>query len=196
MARRGLTFAKKEKKVNTKLLKEILTWMFDIAVVLFLAFVLVFFFGERVGNIGNGMSPSLESGDTVLVNKLLYSLSGPNRGDVVVFKPHGNENSHYYIKRVVGLPGETLQIQDGAVYIDGERLEDPEYSGISQAGVASEPVELGVDEYFVLGDNTESSEDSRSADIGNVLKKHILGKAWFIISPREHFGFLSGNRVK
>lgn len=191
MARRGLTFVQKEKKLNMNLVKKILEWIFEIAVVLFLAFVLVYFFGEKVVNVGESMSPTLENGDTVLVNKLNYSITGPSRGDVVVFKPHGNENTHYYIKRVVGLPGETVEIKDGKIYIDGEVLEEElETEPVQEAGVASSPVKLGEDEYFVLGDNRNNSEDSRSADVGDVLKKHMLGKAWFVLSPKERFGYL------
>ncbi|MBU9737682.1 signal peptidase I [Diplocloster agilis] len=191
MARRGLTFVQKEKKLNMNLVKKILEWIFEIAVVLFLAFVLVYFFGEKVVNVGESMSPTLENGDTVLVNKLNYSITGPSRGDVVVFKPHGNENTHYYIKRVIGLPGETVEIRDGKIYIDGEVLEEElETEPVLEAGVAASPVELGEDEYFVLGDNRNNSEDSRSADVGDVLKKHMLGKAWFVLSPKERFGYL------
>ena len=191
MARRGLTFVQKEKKLNMNLVKKIMEWIFEIAVVLFLAFVLVYFFGEKVVNVGESMSPTLENGDTVLVNKLNYSITGPSRGDVVVFKPHGNENTHYYIKRVIGLPGETVEIRDGKIYIDGEVLEEElETEPVLEAGVAASPVELGEDEYFVLGDNRNNSEDSRSADVGDVLKKHMLGKAWFVLSPKERFGYL------
>lgn len=191
MARRGLTFVQKEKKLNMNLVKKILEWIFEIAVVLFLAFVLVYFFGEKVVNVGESMSPTLENGDTVLVNKLNYSITGPSRGDVVVFKPHGNENTHYYIKRVVGLPGETVEIKDGKIYIDGEVLEEElETEPVQEAGVAASLVKLGEDEYFVLGDNRNNSEDSRSADVGDVLKKHMLGKAWFVLSPKERFGYL------
>ena len=110
---------------------------------------------------------------------------------MVVFKPHGNENTHYYIKRVIGLPGETVEIRDGKIYIDGEDLEEElETEPVLEAGVAASPVELGEDEYFVLGDNRNNSEDSRSADVGDVLKKHMLGKAWFVLSPKERFGYL------
>ncbi|WP_238727019.1 signal peptidase I [Diplocloster modestus] len=173
------------------LVKKILEWIFEIAVVLFLAFVLVYFFGEKVVNVGESMSPTLENGDTVLVNKLNYSITGPSRGDVVVFKPHGNENTHYYIKRVVGLPGETVEIKEGKIYIDGEVLEEElETEPVQEAGVAASLVKLGEDEYFVLGDNRNNSEDSRSADVGDVLKKHMLGKAWFVLSPKERFGYL------
>ena len=99
---------------------------------------------------------------------------------MVVFLPNGNEKSHYYVKRVVGLPGETIHIQDGSVYVDGALLEeDDAYDQMIDSGIAQNDLALGTDEFFVLGDNRNSSEDSRSGNIGAVRKKDIIGKAWF-----------------
>ena len=138
------------------------------------------------------MEPTLYSGDKVLVNKMIYIVKSPDYGDLVVFKPNGNENSHYHIKRVVGLPGDTLVIEDGRIFIDGELLdEEIQAEKMLEAGVAETEVVLGEDEYFVLGDNRNSSEDSRNADIGNVKKVDILGKAWFVVAPGERFGWLN-----
>ena len=137
------------------------------------------------------MSPVLSNADVVLTNRILYNASSPRRGDIIVFKPKGNENAHYYIKRIIGLPGETVEIIENNVYIDGEKLEeDYATSEIGDVGIADEKIELAGDEYFVLGDNRESSEDSRNADIGNVKREYIYGKAWFVVSPRKHFGFI------
>ena len=110
---------------------------------------------------------------------------------MIVFKPDGNEDLHVYMKRIVGLPGETIQIKDGKLYIDGKELEE-EYKTtvIEDAGVAAEEIKLKKDEYFVLGDNRMASEDSRSQKVGNVKKTDIEGKVWFVISPKEHVGFL------
>jgi signal peptidase I len=171
--------------------KRIFGWVWQIALVCLLAFILVWFWGQRVSNTGNSMQPVLENGDVVLVNRIVYDTSQPMRNDVIVFKPKGNENSAYYIKRVIGLPGETVQIKDGYVYIDGEELE--EVSTVTEtksAGLASEPIKLDDDEYFVLGDNRSASEDSRAADVGNVKREDIYGKAWFVVSPFSNFGFL------
>ena len=127
----------------------------------------------------------------MLVNRIVYNATTPKRGDIIVFKPKGNENDHYYIKRIVGLPGETVEIIENRVYINGERLdEDYETTNIDDVGVVDGKLKLAGDEYFVLGDNRENSEDSRSADVGNVKREYIYGKAWFVISPREHFGFV------
>lgn len=135
------------------------------------------------------MEPSIGSGDQVLVSRISYLLSSPKAGDVVVFKPNGNENSHYYMRRVIGVPDDCIQIKDGFIYVNNELFE----TGIgneqmSFAGIAEEELELGKDEYFVLGDNRDASEDSRNADIGAVREKDIYGKAWFICSPWDDFG--------
>ena len=137
------------------------------------------------------MSPKLSNGDVVLVNRFAYNVTSPKRGDIIVFKPKGNENSHYYIKRIIGLPGETVEIIEGSVYINGEKLkEDYTATEINDVGIVSEKITLGGDEYFVLGDDRDKSEDSRMADVGNVKRSYIYGKAWFLLSPFDHMGFI------
>lgn len=165
-------------------------WVFKIAVVCLLAFVYVWYFGQRVSTIGDSMNPVLENGDVVLVNRIVYNATSPKRGDIIAFKPKGNENAHYYIKRIVGLPGETVEIIENSVYINGKKIEeDYKTTDIDDVGIASEKITLGGDEYFVLGDNRENSEDSRNADVGNVKRKYIYGEVWFTISPRKNMGF-------
>ena len=137
------------------------------------------------------MNPVLSNGDVVLVNRIVYNATTPKRGDIIVFKPKGNENAHYYIKRIIGLPGETVEIMENHIYIDGEKLEeDYETTDIDDVGIINEKIQLDGDEYFVLGDNRKSSEDSRNADIGNVKREYIYGKAWFVLSPKKDFGFI------
>lgn len=191
--RRKLIRQKKKFKIqiNWSYLPIIGKWIFEIAVVALLAFVGVWYFGQRVSMVGDSMKPVLNNGDVVLVNRIVYNATTPKRGDIIVFKPNGNENSHYYIKRIVGLPGETIEIIENSVYIDGEKLEE-EYTttAIDNVGIVSEKMTLGSDEYFVLGDDRENSEDSRNADVGNVKRSYIYGKAWFVASPRGHFGFI------
>ena len=105
--------------------------------------------------------------------------------------PNGNEKSHYYIKRVIAVPGDTLQIKNGEVYVNGELFaEDVDVAQMEDAGLAAEEVTLGEDEYFVLGDNRNNSEDSRYANIGNIKKEYIIGKVWFRVTPFKDFGFL------
>lgn len=166
-----------------------ISWAVQIVIVCVFAFIFVWYFGQRVSTIGDSMNPVLKNGDVVLVNRIIYDASSPKRGDVIVFRPNGNENIHLYIKRIVGLPGETLQIKDGMVYVDGEAItEKYETTQLVHAGLAEEEIVLGGDEFFVLGDNRENSEDSRMADIGNVKRSEIEGKAWLIVSPISEFG--------
>ena len=190
--RKSLGFARKRRRIhiNWEYLPVIGKWVFKIAVVCLLAFVYVSYFGQRVRTIGDSMNPVLENGDVVLVNRIVYNATSPKRGDIIAFKPKGNENAHYYIKRIVGLPGETVEIIENSVYINGKKIEeDYKTTDIDDVGIASEKITLGGDEYFVLGDNRENSEDSRNADVGNVKRKYIYGEVWFTISPRKNMGF-------
>ena len=187
----GLTFRKRKKRINMKIVQEILVWTGEVLLAFGFACILVYFFGAALSNVGQSMEPAIYSGDRVLVNRFIYGIKAPTYGDLIVFKPNGNENAHYHIKRVVGLPGETGTIESGRVFIDGELLnEEILTEGMNDAGVAEAPILLGEDEYFVLGDNRNNSEDSRSADIGNVRRKDIMGMAWFNITPGERFGWL------
>lgn len=184
--RKGLTFYQKKKRLNPRLLKDIMELLVGGAVAVFLAFVLVFSVGMRTSVIGDSMEPALHNGQEILMNRILYRISTPKRGDVVVFLPNGNQNTHFYVKRVVGLPGETVQIRDGGVYIDGILLEESElFDKIADPGIAQNELLLEGDEFFVLGDNRNSSEDSRSGNIGAVKKDDIVGKAWFHMAAQN-----------
>ena len=187
----GLTFRQRKKRINVAILREAIIWIGEAVLAFGFACVLVYFFGASLSNVGQSMEPAIYSGDQVLVNRMIYRIKAPDYGDLVVFKPNGNENAHYHIKRVVGLPGDTVTIESGRVFIDGELLnEEILTDSMQDAGVAESPVKLGEDEYFVLGDNRNNSEDSRSADIGNVRREDIMGMAWFNITPGERFGWL------
>ena len=178
--RKGLTFYQKKKKLNPNIIKDIFEMIVGGMIVIFLAFVIVYSVGMKTSVVGDSMEPVLYNGQEILMNRVIYRLSSPKRGDVIVFLPNGNQNSHFYVKRVVGLPGETIQIQDGSVYVDGFLLdEDDMFDKIIDAGIAENELKLAVDEFFVLGDNRNSSEDSRSGNIGAVKKDTIIGKAWF-----------------
>ena len=187
MARRkGLTFYQKEKKLNPTVIKDIFEMIVGGLIAVFLAFVIVFSVGMRTSVIGDSMEPVLFNGQEILMNRVVYRLSLPKRGDVVVFLPNGNQNSHYYVKRVVGLPGETIQIKDGNVYINGVLLEeDDSFDKMIEAGIAENELVLASDEFFVLGDNRNSSEDSRSGNVGAVQRDNIIGKAWFHMATEE-----------
>lgn len=167
----------------------VLVWLGEIILVCAAAVFLVLAFGHRVSNTGDSMEPVLENGDVVLVNRLSYMIFSPSRGDIVAYSQNGSEQ--YSIKRIVGLPGETVQIVEGSIYIDGEEMKDDIYAeNIEYAGLASAPVELGDEEYFVIGDNASASDDSRSPDAGPVSKSDIYGKIWFAAGPGDHFGFI------
>ena len=178
-------------RIDLQKLFEIGKWGFKIGVVCLLAFVSVWYFGQQVSTVGDSMKPVLGNGDVVLVNRIIYNATTPKRGDIIIFKPKGNENVHYYTKRIIGLPGETVEIVEDSIFIDGERLEEEyETSDIDDVGIVTEKMKLGNNEYFVLGDDRANSEDSRDADVGNVKRSYIYGKAWFVISPRSSFGFI------
>ncbi|MGN0325080.1 MAG: signal peptidase I [Lachnospiraceae bacterium] len=182
----GLSFYHKERKINKKLIKEIGQWIFWGAVMVLVAFVAVFCFGIRTSVIGMSMEPTLCNSQEILIDRFSYFIVGPKRGDVVVFLPNGNENSHYYVKRVVGIPGDTISIQDGQVMIDGLPYEEEGiYDKMESGGIAETAITLGEDEYFVLGDNRNSSEDSRSSNVGIVMRDYIIGRAWFHLSTED-----------
>ncbi|MBO4902772.1 MAG: signal peptidase I [Lachnospiraceae bacterium] len=167
-----------KRKVNFGHLYEILTWVSGIVLAGFLGAFVVYAFGIRTSVIGDSMEPVLSAGQEILLDRIVYQFSSPDRGDVIVFHPNGNQNTHLYVKRVVGLPGETVQIKQGRLYINGIQYAQ-DYSGeLMEPGIAENPIKLDVEDYFVLGDNRAESEDSRSADIGTVTRDMIEGKAW------------------
>lgn len=184
---------------GTSLLRVIINWVTDIIVVVALACFTVYAFGNQVVVSGNSMSPLLNSEDIVLMNQIALDWGKPERFDVVVFQ---REDQKKNIKRIIGLPGETVQIQNGQVWINGQLLEEEkrkvevdgeiieEEKKIALAGLAENPIELGEDEYFLLGDNRDSSEDSRFANVGNVKEAQIIGKVWFRIHPALEMGII------
>ena len=190
MRNKGLSFYKKKKKISQALLREIFSWIFGIALSVFLAGVIVIFLGRSARVVGMSMEPTLENGQQIYIDRFTYILSSPKARDVVAFLPNGNENSHYYIKRVVAGPGDKVRIADGTLYVNGqqsiwvtERVLD--------AGIAENELILGSGEYFCIGDNPNNSEDSRSANIGPVDEDDIVGKAWFHLkSSTEGMGFI------
>ena len=191
MRRSGLHFGHEKKKINVPVVKEIVSWVIEIVLVLVIAFVLVYYIGLRTSVVGQSMAPTLENDQEILINRFVYSVTKPKANDIIVFLPNGNEKSHYYVKRVIGVPGDTVQIKNGRIYVNGtEFTEKVDVASIEDAGLAADAVTLGDDEYFVLGDNRNNSEDSRYANIGNIKREYIIGKAWFVISTGDRFGLI------
>lgn len=167
-----------QKRIDSAKIYEFFTWLFGILASIFLGFIVVFFFGEKTSVVGTSMEPTLSNGEEVYIDKVVYQFSQPKRGDIIVFRPNGNENTHLYVKRVIGLPGEKIQIKNSQVYIDDELYLQDVADETIDPGIVSEPMQLGPEDYFVLGDDRGNSEDSRSANIGNVTRGMIEGKAW------------------
>lgn len=172
-------------------MKSVLMWLFQIAAAIVLGAVFSIFFCKNVEMTEGSMEPTVEIGDTLLVNTLAYRFSLPDRDDMLVFKSNDSANASLHVKRVIGLPGEKIQISDDQIMINGiTYMEKKDLPSISYAGLAEQEITLKDDEYFVLGDNRNNSADSRYSDIGNVKKSNIVGKVWFRISPYTRLGFL------
>lgn len=171
--------------------KEIFSTIVYILIVLAATWLVITFVGQRTQVKGSSMEPTLSDNDNLIVDKITYRFKDPQRYDIIVF-PFLYEENTYYIKRIIGMPGETVYIdEEGAIYIDGEVLQESYGREIMlSAGRASEPVTLGEDEYFVLGDNRNNSSDSRDPSVGNTRRDNIIGKAWLRIWPLPDFGIL------
>ena len=172
-------------------LKGALMFIFEILAAVVLGAVFSVFFCKNVEMTEGSMEPTIEIGDTLLVNTQAYRFTDPKRDDIIVFKSSDSANASLHIKRVIGLPGETIQIKDGQILINGTTyMEKKDLASINYAGLAAEEITLDKDEYFVLGDNRNNSADSRYSDIGNVNEDYIVGKVWFRISPYSRIGFI------
>ncbi|MCI9199029.1 MAG: signal peptidase I [Lachnospiraceae bacterium] len=174
-----------------KVLKEILSTSLYLLIVLCLTYVVIHFVGQRTQVIGGSMETTLSENDNLIVDKLTYRFREPKRFDIIVF-PFQHEEDTYYIKRIIGLPGETIYIdEEGNIYIDDEILQESYGKEvIKDAGRAYEPVVLGDDEYFVMGDNRNNSQDSRDPSVGNISRSAIIGRAWIRIWPLNKIGIL------
>ena len=176
-----------------RLMRELLNTAIYLLCVLGAVWLVITFVGQRTEVEGASMENTLHNGDNLIVDKLSYRFHDPERFDIIVF-PFQFQDNTYYIKRIIGLPGETVQIMDdGSIYINGEKLEENygmEVIKPETIGRAAEPIELGDDEYFVMGDNRNNSSDSRTDMVGNITRENIIGKAWLRIWPVSDFGVL------
>lgn len=184
--RKMSTFAKIYETYHLHIIVTLLAYM---AIIVFLAVIVPKFFVEKTQVIGESMENTLFNGDDIIINKFAYRVNSPRRYDLIVFYPKGNKKSDYLVKRVIGVPGETIQIINGIIYIDGKQVEeDYGKNAMVGAGMASVPIRLGKGEYFVLGDNRLISRDSRYSSVGIVKKEYIVGKVWLRIFPMDEFG--------
>lgn len=185
-----ITELTKEENSDALSLKEVLRELMIYALIVIVCVSVVpKYVIQRTIITGRSMERSLQDGDNVLVEKLFFRLSDPERFDIVMFYPFGVEEEDYYVKRVIALPGETIQIIGDDIYIDGELLEE-NYGkqAITYQGIAEEPITLGSDEYFLMGDNRKVSFDSRYEEIGPVKRELLAGKAIVRIWPFEKIG--------
>lgn len=188
MARKDRQEEIEEEKPNV--MRELLGMLVYVGIVLAITFLIITFVGQRTHVSGESMENTLDDGDQLIVDKLTYRFHDPERFDIIVF-PFRYKDNTYYIKRIIGLPGETVQIVDGEIYINGELLEESYGREVMQdAGLAAEPITLGDDEYFVLGDNRNYSSDSRDPSVALIHRKEIIGRAWVRIWPLRSFGVL------
>ncbi len=164
---------------------KVFKWIVDLTLVVLLAVFFYTYMCQSVQVIGNSMSDKLENGDHVLVDKISYELSEPKRYDVIAFtKKEKNGEETEYIKRIIGLPGDKVQIIEGRIYVNGKKIDyNSKRDKIVNPGLASQEIELDYDEYFVIGDNWNNSEDSRAGTVSNVKRKEIEGKIWMISWP-------------
>lgn len=176
-----------------RIMRELLNTAIYLLCVLGAVWLVITFVGQRTEVEGASMENTLHNGDNLIVDKLSYRFHDPERFDIIVF-PFQFQDNTYYIKRIIGLPGETVQIMDdGSIYINREKLEENygmEVIKPETIGRAAEPIELGDDEYFVMGDNRNNSSDSRTDMVGNIKRENIIGKAWLRIWPVSDFGVL------
>lgn len=183
---------KKQEKEEINIVKDLISLALYILAIVAICWLILTYVGQRTEVSGDSMNDTLHNGDSLWIDKLSYHFKDPERFDIVVF-PYEEEDDTYYIKRIIGLPGETVYIdEDGVIYINDEPLEEDygkEVIEENHRGLAAEPVTLGDDEYFVMGDNRNNSRDSRLSDVGNIHKNKFVGKAVFRFTGG--FGFLN-----
>lgn len=173
------------------ILKELLSTGIYLLVVVCIAYLVVTYVGQRTQVIGSSMETTLSEDDNLIVDKITYRFKDPQRFDIIVF-PYQYAEDTYYIKRIIGLPGETVRIDEsGNIYINDEILEE-NYGRetILNPGLAIDPITLAEDEYFVLGDNRNNSSDSRDPSVANIKREDIVGRTWLRIWPLSEFGIL------
>jgi signal peptidase I len=167
--------------------RTVIIWISNLLVIAVLAIFITELFGEQFVMSGSSMKGTILDQDMLLIDKVSYQLGSPERFDIILFEGADGTRS---VKRIIGLPGETVQISDGQILINGAPLSYEQSGVIQVAGLAQEPVVLDADSYFVLGDNPSFSEDSRFEQVGSVKRSSIIGKVWFCFYPVKDIGAL------
>lgn len=187
--------AKKERR--NRLIKEAVRYVIEVLLVIGLAWLIITFAVKKVTVIGSSMENTLNSGQDVMVNTLFHHFFSPGRNSVIAFYPEKSSDSdksrtdsNILIRRVLGLPGETICMREGYVYVNGQKLEeDYEFDRHVSSGQAEEDIVLGDDEFFVLSDKRTDLDDSRSASFSAVKRENIIGSVFLTMSP---LSFVSG----
>ena len=175
----GLNFRRRRRKIDFDKVRYVLIFALELALVIALAYGVVISFGKQVECANASMEPTYQTSDILLVNTIAYKLSKPQQSDVIAFKPKSNVNASYSVKRVIATPGDTIYINNGRIYINDELYKEHlEVERIENPGIAAAPITLMDDQYFVLGDNRNLSEDSRYESVGFVASEDILGRVW------------------
>ncbi len=179
-----------ERRISKQMVLRIAIVVLEVVIVIVMAFVITHYGLVRMEVSDENMKPTLNMSDNLIVNKMSYKIHKVHRNDIAVILENGSEHIYYSVVRIIGLPGEKVQIKSGKVYIDGKKMKEKcNFPSIKNGGLALDEITLDSDEYFVLGDNRNSALDSRNATIGNVERSQIIGKAWIRIKP---FAFVNG----
>lgn len=180
-------------KQRKRLLLRILLIIVELSIVVFAAYSITHFGLEKMIVSGDNMYPTLNDGNEILINRMAYHIHSVKRNDIVVVRHGGSEHNYYTVERVIGLPGESLRIEEGMIYINDKQLKERyDFPLMENGGLALEEITLEDDEYFMLCDNRNACEDSRNANIGNVLKENIIGKAWLRLNSPALISHIDG----
>ncbi|MDD6428491.1 signal peptidase I [Candidatus Weimeria sp. HCP3S3_B5] len=183
---KSLDFRRRRKRPDVKNIRKIIILMLETGAVVLLAYLIVRAFCMQVVMTEESMEPQIKVSDRLLIDKVIYRIKDPKQGDVVAFSSPGDLSGRYSVKRVIAVPGQKVLIKNGVVYVDDKVYQAPaQTTTIKDSGLASSEFTLGGDEYFLLGDNRDVSEDSRYTSVGNILKSQIRGKIWLDASFRD-----------
>jgi len=183
---------KDKQAIFTTLKKYTIEMIIYIAISVCIILLVRTFLVQHVRVSGASMEPTLHNKQHLLIEKVSYKFKKINRYDIIVFQPYPEDKDLFYIKRVIGLPGETVKIENSTIYINGEKLNDPYgYNNFTDGKLAKDTILLGSNDYFVLGDNREVSKDSREKEIGLLTYDSIVGKALCKIYPFNDVGAIN-----